>query len=303
MENPTIVVLTDRNDLDDQLFGTFARCRDLLRQAPVQAADRADLRAKLDGRLRRRRVHDDPEVLPRGEGRSPSGPVGPPQHRRHRRRGAPQPVRLHRRLRPAHARRPAQRLVHRLHRHADRADRRQHAGGVRRLHQRLRHPAGGDRWRHRPDLLREPARQAGVEGIRAAQDRPRVRGSDRGRGSRAQGEAQVPVGATRSGGRLREPDQADRPRPGRPLREPARHDGRQGDGRVHEPPDLRRPVPGDRGAAAGLGSRRRRTRRAQDRDDRVGVRPAGVADRTSATSRAARPWRCASATRRTRSRS
>ena len=47
MENPTLVVLTDRNDLDDQLFATFARCRDLLRQAPVQAVDRADLRAKL----------------------------------------------------------------------------------------------------------------------------------------------------------------------------------------------------------------------------------------------------------------
>lgn len=47
MENPTIVVITDRNDLDDQLFGTFARCRDLLRQPPVQAADRADLREKL----------------------------------------------------------------------------------------------------------------------------------------------------------------------------------------------------------------------------------------------------------------
>jgi len=47
MANPTIVVLTDRNDLDDQLFGTFARCRELLRQPPVQAADRADLRAKL----------------------------------------------------------------------------------------------------------------------------------------------------------------------------------------------------------------------------------------------------------------
>jgi type I restriction enzyme R subunit len=47
MANPTIVVLTDRNDLDDQLFGTFARCRDLLRQDPQQAADRADLRAKL----------------------------------------------------------------------------------------------------------------------------------------------------------------------------------------------------------------------------------------------------------------
>ena len=47
MANPTIVVLTDRNDLDDQLFGTFARCHDLLRQSPVQAADRADLREKL----------------------------------------------------------------------------------------------------------------------------------------------------------------------------------------------------------------------------------------------------------------
>ena len=47
MENPTVVVLTDRNDLDDQLFSTFSRCRDLLRQPPVQAESRADLRARL----------------------------------------------------------------------------------------------------------------------------------------------------------------------------------------------------------------------------------------------------------------
>ncbi|MCC7014875.1 MAG: type I restriction endonuclease subunit R [Planctomycetes bacterium] len=47
MANPTLVVLTDRNDLDDQLFGTFSRCHELLRQVPVQAKDRADLRAKL----------------------------------------------------------------------------------------------------------------------------------------------------------------------------------------------------------------------------------------------------------------
>ena len=47
MENPTIVVLTDRNDLDDQLFGTFSRCQDLLRQPPTQAENRADLREKL----------------------------------------------------------------------------------------------------------------------------------------------------------------------------------------------------------------------------------------------------------------
>ncbi|MCC7080410.1 MAG: type I restriction endonuclease subunit R [Burkholderiales bacterium] len=47
MENPTLVVLTDRNDLDDQLFATFARCRDLLRQPPVQAESRAHLRERL----------------------------------------------------------------------------------------------------------------------------------------------------------------------------------------------------------------------------------------------------------------
>ncbi len=47
MENPTLVVITDRNDLDEQLFGTFSRCHDLLRQTPVQARDRADLRRLL----------------------------------------------------------------------------------------------------------------------------------------------------------------------------------------------------------------------------------------------------------------
>jgi type I restriction enzyme R subunit len=47
MGNPTLVVLTDRNDLDDQLYSTFARCRDLLRQPPVQAESRAHLRELL----------------------------------------------------------------------------------------------------------------------------------------------------------------------------------------------------------------------------------------------------------------
>jgi type I restriction enzyme, R subunit len=47
MENPTVVMLTDRNDLDDQLFGTFSRCRELLRQPPVQAESRAHLRELL----------------------------------------------------------------------------------------------------------------------------------------------------------------------------------------------------------------------------------------------------------------
>ena len=47
MENPTLVVLTDRNDLDDQLFGIFSGCHELLRQPPMQADSRADLRQKL----------------------------------------------------------------------------------------------------------------------------------------------------------------------------------------------------------------------------------------------------------------
>jgi len=47
MKNPTIVVLTDRNDLDDQLFGTFCACQELLRQAPQQAECRGHLRELL----------------------------------------------------------------------------------------------------------------------------------------------------------------------------------------------------------------------------------------------------------------
>ncbi len=47
MQNPTLVVLTDRNDLDDQLFGQFQRCADILGQMPVQAANREQLRELL----------------------------------------------------------------------------------------------------------------------------------------------------------------------------------------------------------------------------------------------------------------
>lgn len=50
MENPTIVVITDRNDLDGQLFGVFSLAQDLLREQPVQANTRQDLRAKLSNR-------------------------------------------------------------------------------------------------------------------------------------------------------------------------------------------------------------------------------------------------------------
>ncbi|WP_452223643.1 type I restriction endonuclease subunit R [Lacinutrix chionoecetis] len=48
MGNPTIVVLTDRNDLDDQLFSTFGNCKELLRQTPVQAQSRDHIKELLN---------------------------------------------------------------------------------------------------------------------------------------------------------------------------------------------------------------------------------------------------------------
>ena len=50
MANPTIVVITDRNDLDGQLFGVFCLSQDLLREQPVQATTRQELRALLANR-------------------------------------------------------------------------------------------------------------------------------------------------------------------------------------------------------------------------------------------------------------
>ena len=47
LSNPTLIVLTDRNDLDDQLFDTFSQSTDILRQTPVQAENRDDLKKKL----------------------------------------------------------------------------------------------------------------------------------------------------------------------------------------------------------------------------------------------------------------
>ncbi len=211
MENPTIVVLTDRNDLDDQLFGTFARCRDLLRQPPVQAADRADLRAKLAVASGGVVFTTIQKFFPEEKGdrhpvlseRRNIVVIADEAHRsqydfidgfaRHMRDALPQ------------------RLVHRLHRHAHREDRRQHARRVRRLHQRLRHPAGRRGRRHGAHLLREPAGQAGAEGVRAAEDRPRVRGGTEGEEVERKEKLKSQVGAARSGGRLGEPHQARSP--------------------------------------------------------------------------------------------
>ncbi len=79
MQNPTLVVLTDRNDLDDQLFGQFQRCAAILGQTPVQAGGREELRELLNrasGRVVFTTIHkfaaltpSPPTPLPQGEGR------------------------------------------------------------------------------------------------------------------------------------------------------------------------------------------------------------------------------------------
>ena len=51
LKNPSIVVVTDRNDLDNQLFTTFAKCSEYLKQSPVQIESREDLQEKLDNRI------------------------------------------------------------------------------------------------------------------------------------------------------------------------------------------------------------------------------------------------------------
>ena len=190
MANPTIVMLTDRNDLDDQLFGTFARCQDLLRQSPVQAADRADLREKL-------KVASGGVVFTTIQKFMPPSAAPQPQPSPNGRGGAKQkvegdwrmPVLSDRRnivVIADEAHRSQYDLVDGFARHM--RDALPNASFIgftgtpiektdantcavfEQLPQRLRYPAGGRRWGHGPYLLRKSARQAGAEGIGTAQD-------------------------------------------------------------------------------------------------------------------------------------
>ena len=85
MENPTIVAITDRNDLDDHLFVTFARCHDLLRKVSVQAGDRADLRERLRAGGGGVVFTTIQKFMPAELGDRNAVLSGPAQHRRHRR--------------------------------------------------------------------------------------------------------------------------------------------------------------------------------------------------------------------------
>ena len=150
MENPTIVVLTDRNDLDDQLFGTFSRCQDVLRQPPAQAESRADLRRRLSvasggvvfTTIQKFYPEDRGDTHPSLSSRRNIVVIADEAHRsqydfidgfaRHMRDALPNASFVGFTGTPVELRDANTRAV------------------FRRLHQRLRHPAGRARRRHRP---------------------------------------------------------------------------------------------------------------------------------------------------------
>ena len=72
MGNPTLVFLTDRNDLDDQLFGEVFAPAEILPEKPVQADSRADLRDAAPPRVRRHHLHHPAEVRARGRAATPT---------------------------------------------------------------------------------------------------------------------------------------------------------------------------------------------------------------------------------------
>ena len=287
MENPTVVVLTDRNDLDDQLFTTFSRCAELLRQPPVQAASRADLRAKLavasggvvfttiqkffpeeassgsssrgetpastgerEGTVPGTAPGTAPETAPgTAPETAPGTAPGTTPYKKRRRKRDRHPLLSNRRnivVIADEAHRSQYDFVDGYARHMrdalpnasfigftgtpiELADA-QHPRRVRRPHQRLRHPARGRGRGDGADLLREPSRPAGPRRARAADDRRRLRGSDRGRGGRPPREAEDEVGAARGDRRRGEARGPRRPRHRGALRGSAGGDGRQGDG-------------------------------------------------------------------------
>ena len=247
MENPTIVVLTDRNDLDDQLFGTFARCRDLLRQPPVQAADRADLREKL-------KVASGGVVFTTIQKFFPEESKGD----RH-------PVLSDRRnivVIADEAHRSQYDFIDGFARHM--RDALPNASFIGFTGTPIEKTDANTRAVFGDYISVYDIQRAVVDGAtvpiyyesRLAKlelkesERPKIdpefEEATEGEEVERKEKLKTQVGATRSRGRLGESDQAHRPRPGGALREPSRDDGRQGDGRLHEPAHLRRAVPRDR---------------------------------------------------------
>ena len=246
LENPTVVVLTDRNDLDDlddQLFGTFARCADLLRQPPVQAASRADLRARLGVEsggvvfttIQKFFPDDRGDRHPLLSERRNVVVIADEAHRsqydfldgyaRHLRDALPNASFIGFTGTPIDLADASTRAVFGDHISVYDIRRAVEDGAT------------------VPIYLREPPGATGPRRGREAAHRPGLRGGDRRGGDRPPREAEDEVGAAR-GDRRR----GEAPRPRRPgrrgaLRAPPGGDRRQGDGGLHEPPHLHRPLP------------------------------------------------------------
>jgi type I restriction enzyme R subunit len=171
MQNPTLVVLTDRNDLDDQIFGQFQRCADILGQTPVQASGREHLRELLNrasGGVVFTTIHkfmpEKGEAMPELSGRQNIVVIADEAHRSQygfggkvNEKTGEMSYGFASNLRDA----LPNASVHRLHRHA-RSRRRTRTRGrsLAITFQHLRHPARRRRQGHGADLLREPHRQA-----------------------------------------------------------------------------------------------------------------------------------------------
>ena len=157
--NWTFVMVTDRAELDRQLYGDFVDCGVVTAGQQVHAETSAHLRELLgqDHRYVFTLIH---KFVPPERGPANAGAVGSGRHRGDHRRGPPLPVRH---AGGQHAPGSAQRVVHRVHRHSahhrgGRAD----PAGVRRLRVDLQLPRLHYRWCHRSAVLREPHPRAPV---------------------------------------------------------------------------------------------------------------------------------------------
>ena len=249
MENPTIVVLTDRNDLDDQLFTTFSRCRDLLRQPPAQAESRADLRGKLSVEsggvvfttIQKFFPEEKGDTHPTLSRRRNIVVIADEAHRsqydfvdgfaRHMRDALPNASFIGFTGTPIEKQDANTRAVF---------------GDYISIYDIRRSVQDGATV---PIYYESRLAQLTLDEAEKPTHRPRLRGGHGGRGDRTEGAPQDQVGATGGGRRRGEARQDDRGGHRSALRPAPGSARRQGDGRLHEPPYLRRPLPRDRAPA------------------------------------------------------
>ncbi len=255
MQNPTLVVLTDRNDLDDQLFGQFQRCHELLGQTPVQAEDREQLRELLkvaSGGVVfttiQKFMPEKGEKMPALSPRRNIVVIADEAHRSQ--------YDLIDGLGPQSAGCAAERLVHRLHRHAHREERRQHAGDLRRLH--LASTTSSAPWPTSATVPIYYESRIAKLALNQAAELPKI---DEEFDEITEGEEDAKKQKLKTKWAALEALVGDPKRIAliaadlvQHFETPSGSDGRQGDGRLHEPAHLRGPLQRDHQAAPGWAS-------------------------------------------------